>query len=56
MASGYTEEFSEALDFLVLLLEILEPSRKVSAFVEVYGDLLSLYICAPVFQWPARSG
>ena len=46
----YAEEFSEALDFLGLLLEILEPFRKVSAFVEVYGDLLSLYISLLYFS------
>jgi len=46
----YAEEFSEVVDFLGLLLEILEPFRKVSAFVEVYGDLLSLYISLLYFN------
>ncbi len=44
------EEFSEVLDFFASLLEILEPLRRVAAFVKVYGELLALYISLLYFS------
>lgn len=44
------EEFSEVLNFLAGLLEVLEPLRTATAFVEVYGELLDLFISILYFS------
>ena len=44
------EEFSEVLDFLVALLDVLGPLRVAPAFVKVYGELLELFISVLYFS------